>query len=136
MSYNIDLHKLEVGMKTVGRICRLWNLSRYQCEALLGRRRLKYGGNREIGEPVLLAPSLGETVVRIGTILAIYRCLQILFSAYKDGPEANRLSADAWVTRKNDAYLFRGETAASLMCTGRLDDLLAVRNYLESVVLH
>jgi hypothetical protein len=66
-----------------------------------------------------------DTLVRISYILGIYKSLQILFP--------NHISADAWISKSNDAPLFSGKTALDLMLSGNVSDLFAVRQYLDRV---
>ncbi|WP_429000009.1 MbcA/ParS/Xre antitoxin family protein [Stenotrophomonas rhizophila] len=61
---------------------------------------------------------------RVSYILRIYRAAHIIF------PEPKQ--ADGWVRRPNSASLFQGSTALALMCSGRIEDLAAVRNHLDA----
>lgn len=64
------------------------------------------------------------TFERVSYVLGIYRALHTLFP--------NQHQADGWIRRPNQASLFGGSTALSLMCSGQLHDLAAVRQYLEA----
>jgi hypothetical protein len=65
-----------------------------------------------------------DVLERISYVLGIFKALQILF------PEPAR--ADAWLTRPNDAPLFRGQSALARMLGGNVSDLFVVRQYLDA----
>ena len=65
-----------------------------------------------------------EALERISYLLGIYRAVHTIFP--------NQQQADGWVRQPNSAPLFQGASALALMCSGRLDDLAAVRQHLEA----
>lgn len=65
-----------------------------------------------------------ELLRRVSYVLGIYQALHILFPSQQQ--------ADSWICHPNTGIPFKGHTALSLMCSGRLDDLAAVRGYLEA----
>lgn len=69
-----------------------------------------------------LAP---DTLERISHILGIFKSLNILLPMHE--------SADTWIRRPNNAALFKGRTALDYMLSGRFEDLVSVRHYLDSV---
>ena len=62
---------------------------------------------------------------RISYVLGIYKALNILFTR----PE----QADTWLRRENSAPPFGGRPAADLVFSGRMEDLMRVRRYLDGV---
>ena len=63
-----------------------------------------------------------DTEERISHLMAIYKALQILF------PEPDR--ADAWLRRPS--RVFEGRPALDVMLGGRLQDIIRVREYIDS----
>lgn len=63
-----------------------------------------------------------ETLERISCILGIYEGLHTLIPA----------SADDWVHKPNSTPLFGGGSALDLIASGKADDLLLVRQYIDS----
>jgi len=66
---------------------------------------------------------LSDTLTRIGCLLGIYRSLHTIFPSQQQ--------ADRWIHRPNSAALFKGDPAIVLICSGRLEDLLLLRDYLN-----
>jgi hypothetical protein len=75
---------------------------------------------RETPEDVELSLDIIE---RISLILGIFKSLQILLPA----PHL----ADAWLSSPNDSSVFNGAPPKSLLLSGAIDDLAAVRNFLS-----
>lgn len=67
-----------------------------------------------------------DRLERISHVLGIYKSLQVLLP--------NRVVADAWPTRPNDAALFRGQRAIDVMASGGMLGLVAVRQYLNAQI--
>lgn len=67
-----------------------------------------------------------HTLERISYILGIYRGINTLLTI----PER----AHGWIRRPNRAPLFGGESALERMLSGGLDDLSAVRRYVDSQI--
>jgi hypothetical protein len=65
-----------------------------------------------------------DVLERISYVLGIYKALEILF------PDPAR--ADAWLSRPNQAPLFRGQSALERMLGGNVSDLFVVRQYLDA----
>lgn len=65
-----------------------------------------------------------EILVRVSYVLGIYRALHTIFPS--------RLQADVWIRRSSTAEVFQGASALQLMCSGRIEDLSLVREYLSS----
>lgn len=65
-----------------------------------------------------------DVLERISYVLGIFKALEILF------PDPAR--ADAWLSRPNDAPLFRGQSALERMLGGNVSDLFVVRQYLDA----
>lgn len=65
-----------------------------------------------------------ETLTRISAMLGIYAAISIILPV--------PASADAWMRAPNQAALFGGRSALDRMLDGGLDDLLAVRRYLDA----
>jgi uncharacterized protein (DUF2384 family) len=62
---------------------------------------------------------------RVSYLLGIYKALHIVFTR----PE----QADSWIRRPNAAPPFGGKPAADLIFSGRMEDLIRVRRYLDGV---
>ena len=67
----------------------------------------------------------GDQLDRISYLLGIYKALHIIFTR----PE----QADTWIRRTNAAPPFGGKAAAELIFSGRMEDLIRVRRYLDGV---
>jgi hypothetical protein len=65
----------------------------------------------------------GDQLDRVSYLLGIYKALHILFTR----PE----QADSWIRRPNAALPFGGRPAADLMFSGRIEDLIRVRRYVD-----
>jgi hypothetical protein len=65
-----------------------------------------------------------DVLLRIGHVIGIYRALHTI------SPDEHQ--ANGWIRRPNNAAMFRGAPALTLTCSGRMADLAAVRQYLES----
>jgi hypothetical protein len=65
----------------------------------------------------------GDQLDRVSYLLGIYKALHILFTR----PE----QADSWIRRPNTALPFGGRPAADLMFSGRIEDLIRVRRYMD-----
>ncbi|WP_329752819.1 MbcA/ParS/Xre antitoxin family protein [Stenotrophomonas maltophilia] len=68
-----------------------------------------------------------QTLQRVSYVLGIYHALHAIFP--------NQQQADSWLRRPNTSRLFEGRPAMALMCSGRLEDLAAVRRYLDAQAL-
>lgn len=67
----------------------------------------------------------GDQLDRVSYLLGIYKALQIIFTR----PE----QADSWIRRPNAAPPFGSKPAAELLFSGRMEDLIRVRRYLDGV---
>lgn len=61
---------------------------------------------------------------RISYLVGIYKALHIIFTR----PE----QADSWIRRPNAAPPFGGKPAAALLFSGRMENLIRVRRYLDA----
>lgn len=111
----------EPAMKAFRQVADAWHLTDSEQSLILGQPV----------ESVLAALHAGDvdelwsiTLERVSYVLGIYRALHTLFP--------NQRQADGWIHRPNQASLFGGSTALSLMCSGQLHDLAAVRQYLDA----
>ena len=66
-----------------------------------------------------------DALERISHIIGIFKSLNVLLPRIE--------SADAWIRKPNDAPLFKGRSALEYMLSGRFEDLIAVRRYLDTV---
>lgn len=105
------------------RIAGLWGLSAGEQRVLLGAipestyfKYLKNPGAARLS---------ADTLERISHILGIFKSLNILLPRHE--------SADTWIRRANNAPLFKGRTALEYMLSGRFEDLIAVRHYLDAM---
>ncbi|EKT4071996.1 MbcA/ParS/Xre antitoxin family protein [Stenotrophomonas geniculata] len=64
-----------------------------------------------------------ETLERLSYVIGIYAALHTVFR--------DQQQADGWIRRPNQAPLFGGAPALSLMRCGRIEGLASVRKYLE-----
>lgn len=62
---------------------------------------------------------------RVSYLLGIYKALHIIFTR----PE----QADSWMRKPNAAPPFGGKSAADLLSSSRMEDLIRVRRYLDGV---
>jgi len=111
------------GIRSFFRIAKAWDMSVGEQRAALGNiaRQTLYNW-RDHPESARLG---GDLLDRISYILGIYKALHILFTR----PE----QADSWIRRPNDALPFGGKPAAELLFSGRMEDLMRVRRYLDGL---
>lgn len=104
------------------RIASHWGLSASEQRTLLGTipesTYFKY--LKEPGRAHLSA----DTVERISHVIGIFKSLNVLLPRIE--------SADGWIRRSNNAPLFKGGSALDYMLSGRFEDLIAVRHYLDT----
>jgi uncharacterized protein (DUF2384 family) len=60
---------------------------------------------------------------RVSYLLGIYKALHIIFTRNEQ--------ADSWIRRANAAPPFGGKAASELIFSGRMEDLIRVRRYLD-----
>ena len=105
------------------RIAQHWRLSAAEQRTLLGSipesTFFKY-----LKQPQSARLS-ADALERISHILGIFKSLNILLPR----PEA----ADGWIRRPNQAPLFKGRSALEYMMSGRFEDVIAVRRYLDTM---
>ncbi len=65
-----------------------------------------------------------DTLERISHIIGIFKSINVLLPR----PE----QADTWIKRPNETALFKGRSALDYMLSGRFEDLIAVRRYLDT----
>ena len=106
---------------TFRNISRAWSLTETEQSAILGHPLSAASAVLDSDEGHEL---LSDTLERLSYVLGIYRALHIIFP--------DQQQADSWVRRPNHAALFNGTPALGLMCSGRLADLAAVRQYLDA----
>jgi Protein of unknown function (DUF2384) len=115
-------HLSAPGLRAFFAIADHWALDNEQRRILLGSvpdsTFYKYANNPES------ARLSRDTLERISHLIGIFKSLNVLLPR----PE----QADSWVKRPNDAALFKGKSALGLMLSGRFEDLIAVRHYLDS----
>ncbi|QSX74435.1 DUF2384 domain-containing protein [Lysobacter arenosi] len=114
-----------VALRTFFRISEAWQLDGAEEAILLGELPAIVGTWRERPpeEPLPRA-----TLERLSHLFGIYASLVELFQ------DPSR--AHAWLRRPNTAPLFGGDTALARMLLGDVDDLQAVREYLEAQFDH
>lgn len=111
-----------VAVKTFGNIARAWGLDVREQRAALGNvsKQTLYNW-RDRPERARLSD---DQLDRVSYLLGIYKALHVLFTR----PE----QADSWIRRPNAAMPFGGKPAADLMFSGRIEDLIRVRRYLDA----
>jgi hypothetical protein len=102
-------------------ICRAWNLSPAQEQALLG---VDMDTCQQWSRGELKTTLLPQTLERISYVVRIFAAIRSLIQ-----PVA---VADAWVHAANTAPLFGGGTALQKMLAPASEDLLQVCGYLEA----
>lgn len=108
------------GLRTFFNMSSEWALTEEQEDQLLGHP----------GHATLQAWRQGEyqdarasVLNHVSCLLGIYKALHTLFP---DSGQANR-----WIKRQITSPPFNGQSALAVMCSGNLDDLMAVRLFLE-----
>jgi uncharacterized protein (DUF2384 family) len=105
------------------RIASLWGLSAGEQRTLLGSipesTYFKYLKNPHA------ARLSRDTLERISHVLGIFKSLNVLLPRHE--------AADTWIRRPNNAPLFKGRTALEYLLSGRFEDLVAVRHYLDAM---
>ena len=111
------------GLRAFFRIAGAWHLTVAEQQNALGgvSKQTIYNWKQCPGEARLSVDQLD----RISYIFGIYRALDILCTR----PER----ADTWIRRENSASPFGGRPAAKLLLSGRMEDLIRVRRYLDGV---
>jgi len=103
-------------------IARAWKLTSYEQRIVLGvipqSTYTKY-----MRDPDGAALSF-DTLSRISILLGIFKAINILLP--------NAEIADAWVSKPNAHPLFKGKSAKDLMLDGSMENLAAVRAYLDA----
>jgi len=107
-----------VAKKAFFRVMDAWGVTNDQARVLLGNPSRGTFFNWKRAQGGNLPRDVFE---RISYVIGIYKALQILF------PDAER--ADAWVSKPNEA--FGGSSALDRMTAGNVNDLHAVREYLD-----
>lgn len=118
---SVDPNLAGPGLRGFTQIAKAWGLSDTEASAVLNRSLDDAFAQVAAGK---LDEGWPETFQRLSYVLGIYKALHILF------PSAQQ--ANGWVRRPNNGVRFKGGTALDLMCTSRLNDLAAVREYLEA----
>ncbi|MCF3463426.1 hypothetical protein GTY70_05960 [Stenotrophomonas maltophilia] len=105
-------------VRTFSRIAESWSLGESQQRQMLALSQLpqSWDDTENLVDDLVL--------MRIGHIISIYRALHTIFR----NPE----QANSWIHRDNAADVFCGAPAIKLMCNGHIEDLEAVRCYLEA----
>lgn len=111
-----------VGLRVFFNIADSWKLKNEEAQALLGNpsRSLFFKWKKDPQSAIVSR----DTLERISYILGIYKALQILLPDPK--------AADEWITKKNSAPLFSGQSALERMLSGNVGDLYVVRQYLDA----
>lgn len=65
-----------------------------------------------------------DALERISCVLGIFKALNVLLP--------DKVAADKWIKKPNDAPLFGGKSALDRMLSGRVSDLFLVRRYLDA----
>lgn len=106
---------------TAMRILALWNAPDAESEVLLGLLPGELAKWQATPPPLASLPR--ETIFRISYLLGIYAALQILFP--------DPLAANSWVMRHNTSPVFGGHRPIDRMLSGRIEDLKAVRRFVD-----
>ena len=108
-------------LRAFGAIAGRWSLTKDEQMCLLGIGDVATLERWRSGAEVCLEL---ETLTRISLALGIYAAINVLLPV--------TASADAWMRAPNQAPIFGGRSALDRMLDGGLDDLFAVRRYLDA----
>jgi uncharacterized protein (DUF2384 family) len=108
-------------VKAFGKIAQAWGMDVREQRAALGNVSKQTIDNWRAHPQ--RARLNGDQLDRVSYLLGIYKALHILFTR----PE----QADTWIRRPNAALPFGGRRAAELIFSGRLEDLIRVRRFLD-----
>lgn len=111
-------------LRTFSRIAALWAMSESDAARILGLEEPEMRDMLGRGQPPRTSDLSDEVLIRISHIIGIYKALQTLL------PEAD--AADRWIRKPNQAPLFGGRPALSLLLEDGDQGLLEVRQYLEA----
>lgn len=103
-------------------IANAWGLSTVQQRVLLGS--VPQSTFFKYQKTPAAARLSRDTLERISHVVGIFKALNILL------PRSE--AADAWIKRPNNAALFKGRTALDYMLGGNVEDVIAVRHYLDA----
>lgn len=120
----VDIERLSgPALEAFTQIASLWSLSAGEQRTLLGSipesTYFKYLKNPQA------ARLSRDTLERISHVLGIFKSLNVLLPRHE--------AADTWIRRPNTAPLFKGRPALEYMLSGRFEDLVAVRHYLDAM---
>ena len=117
-----DIRRLtKPALRTFFHIAEAWELNRSDQMALLGLTATSTYQNWKADSDGRLTP---DALERISYVFGIYKALQILF------PETH--IADSWIKQPNKGLPFNGHSPLHHMRQGKVQNLLEVRNYLDS----
>lgn len=111
------------GLRAFFNICELWGLSHEQSLALLGVARVPQNYRDETSAD--LSELSADSIKRISYVLGIYVNLQLLLP--------DLMAADRWMSAKNEAAIFNGESALEKILAGGIHDLEQVHQYLYAL---
>ena len=115
----------EQALRIFTEISKAWSLNDKEQCAILGD---DVDHAFAVGEFYTWTGRLPETLERVGHLIGIYRALHTIF--------ISKEQADSWIHRPNEGSLFGGAPALKLLCSGRANDLVLVRQHLESEALY
>ena len=117
-----DIKRLtKPALRTFFRIAEEWRLNRAEQMAILGLTAPATYQNWKADSDGRLSP---DTLERLSYVFGIYKALQILFP--------DRHIANSWVKRPNTGLPFNGHSPLEQMQQGKVQNLLEVREYLDS----
>jgi hypothetical protein len=102
------------GLRSFFRLAAAWKLSPSEQRAALGNIAKHHPESARLND---------DQLDRISYLLGIYKALHILFTRAEQ--------ADSWIRRPNEATPFGGKPAAALLFSGRMEDLMRVRRFLD-----
>src|ERR1700694_2161580 len=110
------------GLRTFFRIAAAWELSLAEQRAALGNvaKQTLYNW-RDHPESARLRD---DQLDRLSYVVGIYKALHIIFTR----PE----QADSWIRRPNEPPPFGGKPAAATLFSGKMEDLMRGRRYLDA----
>jgi len=110
------------GLRSFFRVADAWNLNIAEQRAILGNvAKATIYNWRDRPETARLND---DQLDRISYILGIYKSLHVFFNRTEQ--------ADTWIRRPNEAPPFGGKSAAEILRSGKMEDLMRVRHYLDA----
>ena len=121
MPTSIDKQKISpAGLRTFFRIMDAWGIDDEKSINIINSTVKEYYGWKDNPDSARVSDA---QLQRLSLVFGIYKSLQILLP--------DRQIADAWLKLKNSSTTFNGGSPLDLMSSGRIEDLVKIRQYLD-----